>query len=405
MMETTVVVMNDGDSYATRDVPFWDGANFLDLDPTRYLEPYKMETALKDMEYFLRLSYAKTPFNPSNIFQAGFDSQYGYTTYVTGPLYLRCDAGNPGALYASIEFATARSFANGLGNHVTLDNLNCSYCNAPVGGADLETGMTNDYVYMQNCEFGWSGGKVNSFTAPGDYKDDMFTAMFGHEEQVLRHYYMQDGGSCNVTGSHERILNNYVHHQFQESIALETFANKNSPNEDDLFQGNLSEYCGFNMICINWDGDLKLPHIFTNVRFEDNMVLYTGFDCFNTQEDVATRDGPFTQLGNRMDSTSAFNMSTVLNPHDGTLSVSNNVMAFSAAQLLNIQGYTEEYSHIFDGNTYAQLPGMIWLTEEDYIPHDGVPRPWPPCNYITDPDTAIRDWLQDKHATIIRFDQ
>ena len=83
--------------------------------------------------------------------------------------------------------------------------------------------MTNDYVYMQNCEFGWSGGKVNYYTAAGGYKDERFTSMFGHAEQVSRHYYMQDGGSCNVNGSHERILNNYVHHQFQESITLETF--------------------------------------------------------------------------------------------------------------------------------------------------------------------------------------
>jgi hypothetical protein len=133
------------------------------------------------------------------------------------------------------------------------------------------------------------------------------------------------------------------------------------------------------------------------------MVLFSGFEnyygFFNVKDRPDRGENWFSEPGFRMTQTHAFSTMEQLNPHDGTVSVSGNTFAFSASQLLNIEGYTEEYSHIFDGNTYAQLPGMIWLTRTDYSPtYQFTP------DYYIDPDKAINDWVQDKNATIVRFD-
>lgn len=396
MPDVSVIVMNDGETYAKRDVPYWTGTDYVDM--LDFSRPYVVEEQLKDMEFFTRLAYAEKPYDPSHLFIAGSD-QDGFDTLIEGPLYLRSDAGNPGDVYTSIEFSSAYPLADGMSNHTTLDNLHMAYGKPAVGG--YWNGVSNDYVYFQNNEWGWVGGHISRYAEPDAAYDQMTGGT--NEPQKETTYVFMDGGEGNLNGSHSRITNNYAHHSFQEGPTLETFTGDTDPTIDDVYEGNLVEYSLMGMLLVNWDRELNQAHIFSDIHFRDNMVLFSGFEnyygFFNVKDRPDRGENWFSEPGFRMTQTHAFSTMEQLNPHDGTVSISGNTFAFSASQLLNIEGYTEEYSHILDGNTYAQLPGMIWLTRTDYSPtYHFTP------DYYTDPEEAINDWVQDKHATIVWFD-
>ncbi len=70
----------------------------------------------------------------------------------TGYVYLRCDKGNPGAIYNSIEVATRNTIAS-CAKDITFDNLAFKYGAAHGIGAGTIDGLTVRY-----CEFGWIGG-------------------------------------------------------------------------------------------------------------------------------------------------------------------------------------------------------------------------------------------------------
>lgn len=71
----------------------------------------------------------------------------------------------------------------------------------------------------------------------------------------------------------------------------------------------------------------------------------------------------------------------------------------NAGKLVEISTFTEEYSKVFNHNTYAQLPGFAWLSA--YSEAEGT---WHSRPRMINPKAAIIDKMGDKRAKIIRFD-
>lgn len=76
-----------------------------------------------------------------------------------GDLYLRCDRGNPGQVFSSIE-AVVRSSAIQVGTkeHVTVDNLCMKYYTFGV-----KAGLHSVGLHVTNCEVGWIGGTIQHY--------------------------------------------------------------------------------------------------------------------------------------------------------------------------------------------------------------------------------------------------
>ena len=80
-----------------------------------------------------------------------------------GPLYLRCDAGNPGELYESIEFSEYhRGVYLNSADDTTFDNINFRYNGMAFMKAfdwkEVESTL------IQNCEFAYCGGSVTAYS-------------------------------------------------------------------------------------------------------------------------------------------------------------------------------------------------------------------------------------------------
>lgn len=167
-----------------------------------------------------------------------------------GPLYLRCDAGNPGELFSDIELCTipespfednhpyCGDVADSIG-HSTFDNLSIRYY--AHSGACL-----SDHSIIQNCEFAWGGGCV---------------------QIVENGWAWGRAGDAIVGGGIDQTVKNcYFHDLFTQSMILE------SPNRDYknvTYTNNLTERC----IPINMDLE---QHKIKNLTISDNYFVGAG---------------------------------------------------------------------------------------------------------------------------------
>ena len=177
-----------------------------------------------------------------------------------GPVFLRCDSGNPGKIFDSIEF-NART--NGIaisGNNITIDNIKVMY----VGCHGISAGTTSNLT-VTNCEFGWIGGSIQSYNANGN--TDGSPTRFGngveiyggcdgyivdncylwqcYDAGVTHQYSSRSGGNCimkNITYSNNLITDCIY--------SIEYFLSNNSDGLDRygdnvLYENNLCRRAGF----------------------------------------------------------------------------------------------------------------------------------------------------------------
>ncbi|MDD3920072.1 MAG: hypothetical protein PHO41_02690, partial [Eubacteriales bacterium] len=379
MPDCAGVILN-GKEIIKRDIAYWNGASFMcmnDLD-----QPYTVETQLEDLESFCALPYQQPP-KGEYLNEA---QSLGLAYYVDengenlmGPLYVRCDAGNPGELYDEIEFISAYHIGS-MPDHTTLDNLCFRYSTTAVCGGYWE-GVSHDYLTFQNCEVGFNGGALNWFA------EKQNAAGFGHAHM--------DGGGLNVNGSYTTIQNCYTHHIFQEGIAMETFDGDPEPAVGDSIRDNVIEYCVMGLLVVNWETDEVCDHVIRDMLVENNYVLYSGFETlYNAKPPIEPGDMHWPlRLGFVTLDTAALTVKRGGEDYR----VTGNTFAFSASQLIQDADIDIPQPAVYSGNTYAPLPG--------FAASGTLVNAWGPLVKELDVNAIVRDTLQDNTAIIVRFDE
>lgn len=214
MTDTGMIVLNDETSAWRVTTPRWSGSEWLNSDGT----PFDVKTGLtKDLDYFVDIG----DLMPGTTEFFDYRDQ-PYVSY--GALHLRCDEGNPGAVFESIEFTSMdvnpddlSSFSSifGLEGAPTLDNICVKYY--PMGGSGNPNGGA-----VQNCEFAWGGGCVQG-VSDGYIGGRMGDALFG---AWLK--------NCTVR-------NNYFHDLFSQAMIIEGSIEHGDggPSRDITFADNL----------------------------------------------------------------------------------------------------------------------------------------------------------------------
>lgn len=139
-----------------------------------------------------------------------------------GPLYLRCDDGNPGTLFQDIEICSIpvrqddgeyQGSVISTVDNVTIDNICIKYY--PMSGIDYG----NTGCVIQNCEFAWGGGCAQ-IIQNGKVTGRAGDALCG-------------GGATGM-----KLFNNYFHDLFSQALIFEADGRE---TKDVLFSGNLLE--------------------------------------------------------------------------------------------------------------------------------------------------------------------
>ncbi|HIT28878.1 MAG TPA: DUF1565 domain-containing protein [Candidatus Faecousia gallistercoris] len=214
----------------------------------------------------------------------------------------------------------------------------------------ISTGLNS---VIQNMELGFMGGNVTGYL-PAEGSDDNIRYNNGS--------FGCNGGTISINGSGITARNNYVHHAFQEGIAIELFVEAPSI-ENCTISGNLIEYCTQALILCNWDMEVREDHIFRNILVEDNLVLYAGYENWYNDDAADAMCSNFILQGGPC-------------AHDGTVVVKNNTFAFATGGVVLLEVYTEEYSRILQDNVYVRHPdgdgvNTVW-TEEHWSLEKGV---------------------------------
>lgn len=248
-----------------------------------------------------------------------------------GDLYLKCDAGNPGEVFASIEPLARRSGFYVNDNDVTIDNFCIKYVGIH-GVAGFGTSVDN--LTVTNCEIGWIGGTIQSFLG-----DDLNYVAGKHGEVTRYGNGIEIYGGCkNYT-----VSNNYIYQVYDAGATHQITTHGNQIIFDGVtYKNNLIEYCVYSIeyFLEMKDGDEK--SYMNNFKIHDNIMRYSGYGWGQQRHNKHT---PAHVKG--------WSYQNVAYNYE----IYNNIFDRSAFRLLHLVAKKDEYCPKMHDNTYIQYAG------------------------------------------------
>ena len=258
---------------------------------------------------------------------------------VSGKVYLRCNAGNPGEVYSDIEFSQRLSVFRNLGtNNVTIDNIHIAH--ACFGISGLCHGET-----VQNCEFYWIGGSVQ--VAP-------------RKLSPARTFPTPYGNGIEIYGeAQDFTVNNCYFRQIYDAAMTHQCGNSDRAmhNRNVNYINNVCEYCVYSV------------EIFYGESPVENR---SNFGC-NVENNILRLGGGFGHDSRPDKNVTALirNGRMILNTKDYV--VRNNIFDRSRGKLIQAQNDGASKAQYYD-NLYVQNRGARFCSRlgKDYIAEDGL---------------------------------
>lgn len=272
MPDTGGIVVNDGETVLERNYGWWNGDGYTAIKPiltdnSYYYNweliskgPQSPETSLENLEFCCMIDYSGQEYPIVR-----------YTLNYKGGFYLRCDEGNPGEVFDSIEFMTQEMQYDASWIPVVrylsgtvLDNLNIS-CWSNCAMSSFGDNEVTD-VTVQNCEVAYGGNGIHEFISAEPTTE-----------------FMLSGDGIYGLPINGTVRNNYVHDVDGGAITFESAPVSETLNAEYFNAvGNLVERCGAG-IQLN---DGNNAYHFDSIRICDNVVVDTGggwtHNCFCT---------------------------------------------------------------------------------------------------------------------------
>ena len=313
------LIVFDDEKYTTKAIPSFIGGKFVQRD-----NPEKDFDVKSDLCDNLMLF--------SEVFPSG-----AWVSKNKGKLYLRCDAGNPGEIFRSIEFNTRPCIIEcGSKPGVTVDNLCLKHSgtiavHAWDGTEKILRPVKN--LTVKNCEVGWIGGGIQFYATAGVNAGRV--TRLGNGIEIY-------GGCENYT-----IDNCYIYQCYDAGLTIQCGGSSNNAFQEMnnvSFTNNIIDYCIYGMEIWNGNSDKILEgRTGENINVSGHIIRYCG-DGFGNQ-----RPNPGTAAA-----IMGFYHENVFKNY----TVKNNIFIKSIDNLLH---FTSEYKDTLpkcEGNTYVQAKGL-----------------------------------------------
>ncbi len=305
MMDVGNIIFNEGDVYGYKAIPFYkDGKYWASEDKEFDI----IEGLDCDLKFF---SKADSKFSGNTVPVSD--------TGNIGEIYLRCDKGNPGELYDSIEFLIRRNGIGLAGDNVIIDNLCVKYV-----GAHGIGGGTVGNVTIRNCEIGWIGGGVQYYTPSKNQivrYGNGIEIYGGCKSYTIENCYVYDCYDAGIT------------HQYQKG------GTNAITDENVTYKNNVIERCAYNIEYFMGAVESgNADRIMRNVHITDNILREAGKSFGERPHSV-----DIMGWGHRNE---AYNFV-----------IENNIFANAENRIFYIGAEKEEWLPTFKNNTYIQKFG------------------------------------------------
>lgn len=232
MRDVSMVVMNNGKAISERVYEFYTEDGYISCTAAggwfMHDDWANPDTGVKLLGSLLPLNESMT--EDMNLISRPirWDPEGNYGECGIGPLYLRCDKGNPGQLYSSVEFVEYQITSIiwlGASNTV-FDNISFR-CNGNswMKGNHSIPWYEIENTLIQNCEFAYGGGSVTDYiTTPeetrivGTQGDGIYTIVknttiynnYFHDAMSSAVTYEWSMDDTNTSGGYFRVLDNVI---------------------------------------------------------------------------------------------------------------------------------------------------------------------------------------------------
>lgn len=240
------LIVFDDETAGNKILADWSGTEWVNEDGT----PFDIANSLTENLDFFSDDGGKfggaTDFYVNN--SSADDVQYG-------PLYLRCDEGNPGEIYDCIELCTmfTNDMAGGGYNGTVISGIyGCVYDNLSIKYFPMAGVCVSDVdSILQNCEIAWGGGCVQG----------MENGRVGDERM---------GDAINGCGTENcSVIGNYIHDVASSALIIESYSDVQLRNIS-VSRNLIERTC--NGINIRDNDNIS----FENVAFNDNVFYLIG---------------------------------------------------------------------------------------------------------------------------------
>lgn len=351
MLDVGVIVINGGEGIAKKVVPFFNGHFYDRSDEEKKPFTYKN---LKNMEFFHKadsVMSGKTKIN---------------ATFARGPVFLRCDEGNPGKLFNNIEFCErVRNIMVYEGTRdVVIDNLCLKYS----GFYGISLNFQVDNIRMQNLEIGWIGGGITDYGRLSGRPD--VPVRLGNGIEIY--------GGCD--GFY--IDNCYVYQCYDAGITHQVSPEKRQRRHDNVeYTNNVLTDCVYSIeYFLHCNKDYTEGREGVNIIYENNLCRRAGWGFGSLRPDVNCER----------------HLRSWNEPYGNLYSnfvIKNNIFDRATQEIAQSRAASEKYSPIYDGNTFIQGLGNA-------LYHHGGQEKLKKQNMDENAVANVRDELCDKNAEL-----
>jgi len=328
IVDPGTLVFNEGDAVSRKLIPSFRDMMFVCREDES--KPFVMQNEMtQDLDifwYFDRiLAYGESKGEKFPIPDVGVSTAHG------GDLYLRCDKGNPGEVFGSIE-AIVLSIAFKVMNNpgVVIDNISMKYYCFGVSACDVKN------LRVSNCEIGWIGGNNMGFGG-GDpnYPE-------GRRGSVTRF-----GNGIEIYGSCENyeVSNCYIYQSYDAGATHQACIAKKKVMTGVRYTDNVIENCVYGIEYFLDSKGLDLGSYMDDIVMSGNIIRLSGYGWGQQRHNYHT---PALIKGWSFE-----------NPASN-FSIYNNIFDRAAYRMLHLVAKKHESCPDMHDNTYIQhLGGMI----------------------------------------------
>lgn len=259
-LDCGTLVFNNGAAHSRKLIPSYRGGRFV----CRYDEEKEFvisDEMTNDLDIFWKYDDVLTE-KPSK----GEDYPIPALDWESrGELYLRCDGGNPGGVFSSIEaLARRHMFFVGTNHGVTIENL----CIKFVGTHAISAGTTRN-LHVEGCEIGWIGGAIQHYSGTDPNYPE------GRRGSVTRY-----GNGVEIYGGCDGYLvkNCYIYQVYDAGITHQITTNGNKFELKNIkYIGNLVENCVYSIEYFLDENKGVDGSIIDGCLIEDNILRRSGY--------------------------------------------------------------------------------------------------------------------------------